>query len=467
MVAMGRLLTRGLLILLLAGAAVYGGVTVRPLIWGNLPAPIRTRLEANGVSSVSFPSYLERLHREHTQRVREGDLDHLVFYLLQSTQFTSRPAIEPALSAKTVVEGLSSAERETFLRDGKAAHVRVPSPVRSRIGDLIRALDSSDRDPRLEYFRALASTTFPVRTNREAALEREYLRAMRFLYEKEFVAQRSARPAEAVEELYHSRGLSTDTAIEAGYLVYLGLGVARSLDPEHRVRRVLIVGPGLDLAPRTGLLESGPPESYQPWAVIDALLALGLARADDLQVVAADINPRVVQHLRRTRTEPPALGLVSGVAEDGGLVLSAEYRDYFVALGRAIGKTEPGAPVPSRLSKLVTIDPSMARTLNAETLDVVTERLDAPPFDLAIATNILPYFDDVELMLAVSNIAAMLGPSGVLLHNEMRPSMQAIATAAGLTFVQSRQAIIATVRGAPAPLGDSIWIYRKGGDQER
>ena len=92
-------------------------------------------------------------------------------------------------------------------------------------------------------------------------------------------SSRSARAAaEAVAELYRARGLSTDTAVEAGYVVYIGLGDrCRSLEPGRRIRRVLIVGPGLDLAPRTGLLEAGPPESYQPWAVIDALVSLGLS----------------------------------------------------------------------------------------------------------------------------------------------------------------------------------------------
>ena len=67
---------------------------------------------------------------------------------------------------------------------------------------------------------------------------------MRFVYEKEFVAQRSAKPADAVADLYRSRGLSTDTAVEAGYVVSIGLGILKSLEPERTVRRVLIVGPG-------------------------------------------------------------------------------------------------------------------------------------------------------------------------------------------------------------------------------
>ena len=49
-----------------------------------------------------------------------------------------------------------------------------------------------------------------------ALLQREYIRGMRFIYEKEFVAQRSAAPAQAVADLYRSRGLSTDTAVSGG-----------------------------------------------------------------------------------------------------------------------------------------------------------------------------------------------------------------------------------------------------------
>src|SRR5262249_30474204 len=159
----------------------------------------------------------------------------------------------------------------------------------------------------------------------------------------------------------------TDTAVEAGYVVYIGLGVMKSLAPDQRVRRVLIVGPGLDLAPRTGLVEEGPPESYQPWAIIDALLALGLSRAGDLEVVGADINPRVVEHLDRARTSPPALTLVSGIREDENVQFSPDYREYFTQLGRAIGDAQPDATTTSdgRLRKTVRVRPNIAGALSA------------------------------------------------------------------------------------------------------
>ena len=283
---------------------------------------------------------------------------------------------------------------------------------------------------------------------------------MRFVYEKEFVAQRSARPADAVAALYRSRGLSTDTAVEAGFLVYQGLGVLGSLDPARRVRRVLIVGPGLDLAPRTAMQEAGPPQSYQPWAVIDALLALGLSRADDLEVVAADINLRVVDHIGRARRHAPVLMLASEIHDSDTVRLSVEYREYFSRLGGAIGDAtvDDGE---GQLRKKVRVRPEVASRLRAVQLDIALERLPEAPFDVIVATNILPYMEDVELMLAVSNVAAMLARDGAFLHNEARPLLGELTSVLGLPLAQSRHAIIATVKGAPAPLADSVWLHRK------
>ena len=427
-------------------------------------SPLRAPLEKQGITQAAFASYVERTHRDNVRRVREGDLDHLIFYILQSTRFAKAPPIEPALSAKALVEGLAEPERAAFLRNSAGAAAPISPPVLARISAFVQGLESPARDRRLAYFHNLVHTTFPERGQRESALVREYLRVMRFVYQKEFVARQTG--ANAVAELYRTRGLSTDTAVEAGYVVYNGLGIVRSLDPARRMRRVLIVGPGLDLAPRTGLLEAGPPESYQPWAVIDALLSLGLSRADDLEVVGADINPRVIERLNASRAEPPVLTLVSGIRESDTVSLSAEYRDYFTRWGGAIGEVFPakrdlGTVAPGHLVKTVRVGTKAAGAVRAVPLDIVTEHLDAPGFDLIIATNILPYFDDVQLMLAMSNIAAMLAPGGVFLHNEAREALGEITTAVGLPYEQSRHVVIASVRGNPAPLGDSVWLHRK------
>lgn len=414
------------------------------ITWDNL-APVHAALQSRGLSEASFDAYVDKVRDDDARRVREGDLDHLIFYALQSMRFTRRPPIEPALSAKSLIE----------------SGQHVPADVRGRLSDLLKAVDSPSVDPRLTYFRSLVRSTFPNASERESALVREYTRVMKFVYDKEFVAQR-AGPS-AVEDLYRSRGLSTDTEVEAGYVVYNGLGILKSLAPATRIRRVLIVGPGLDLAPRTGFLETGAPQSYQPWAVIDALVSLGLSRADDLFVVGADINPRVVDHLKEASRSPPTLNLVSGIGETSTVHLAQDYLDYFARLGKSIGEiSEPAQPkqLAGHRSKEVRIRADAAHTLSAEQLDIVTARLEGAQFDLIIATNILPYFDDTKLILALSNIRAMLSPRGVFMHNESRPLMVSLSDALGMPFEQSRQVTIASVTGAP-PLADTIWLHRR------
>jgi SAM-dependent methyltransferase len=116
----------------------------------------------------------------------------------------------------------------------------------------------------------------------------------------------------------------------------------------------------------------------------------------------------------------------------------------------------------------VTVSGKIAAVLSAAPLDVVIEHLDVPAFDLIVATNILPYFDDVELMLAMSNVNRMLVPGGVFLHNEPRAALGAITDALGLPYEQSRRVVIAAARGTvtngakqPASLVDSVWLHRK------
>ena len=441
--------------LLLAGgiATTQSPSAVRRPTWDDL-SPIQAQLTRMGLSAATIDGVLERTHAENEARVREGDLDHLVFYTLQSRRFTGRPPIEPALSAKALVEGLPREPRAALLQGSAIPDVPLPPAVTARITALLSYLERPSRDQRAADFRQLVHAAFPLARGREEALGREYLRVMRFLYQKEFGGRGSA----TVLDLYRDRGLSTDTAVESGFVVHTGLAVLKALEPARRVRRVLIVGPGLDLAPRTGLLEEAPPQSYQPWSVMDALVSLGLSQLDDLSVVGADINPRVVEHLRRARETPPVLRLASALSDDGAVVMSADYRDYVERLGRAIGASAPASGLP----KVVRVSRAAAHALaRAEPLDVVTERLGGPGFDLVIATNILPYFDDVALALAMSNIASMTAPGGVLLHNEGRAVLGEITTALGLPFEQARHVTIATVRGGTAPLADSVFLHRK------
>jgi hypothetical protein len=437
-------------------------VSSRPIRWDDVPATIQRRLQVLGLSGASFTAFREDHERQTRARVVEGDLDALIYYALQSTLFTRAPPIEPALSAKAFVEGLDDTSRRRFLAGESVGSDGVPSPVRQRLTALLTSLRQAPPQSRLEFFRDIVSRQVAAESKREAFLVEQYVRAMRFLYQKEFVAQRTS--AEAVVALYRQRGLSTDTAVEAGYLVHLGLATLKALDPSRRIRRVLIVGPGLDLAPRTGLIEAGAPESYQPFAVVDSLLSLGLSRLDDLVVVGADVNPRVIDRLEGASKRSVTLTLVTGVGDGGGVTLQQDYRDYFNGVGRSIAEVLAPPALPARydghLRRALRVRPEVSRVVSGVSLDIATDRIDDGLFDLVVATNVLPYLDDTLLSLALANVSAMLAPGGLFLHNESRSVLGELTRDLSLPVMQARTGVIASVAGA-APLADAVVIHEK------
>jgi hypothetical protein len=287
-------------------------------------------------------------------RLRNGENEHLIYYVLQSTRFTAEPPIEPALCARNYVQ-----------------RGAIPAV---RIRDFTRALPHA-RGERMQYFRELLAHVPEI----ERYVTAEYRRVMRSLYEKEFGNG---------NEWYQSRGHSSDTSIESGYGVFVALSIIRELDSKARIEHVLIVGPGVDFAPRTGLREDAPPRSYQPFTVADAIKRLGMAPPGRARVHCVDINQRVLDTIRAQQKMEFTL-----TGSDPGLVAWAKSLPRHVPTG-----------------------------ITVERLDILLERSARAPFDAVVSTNVLLYFDDEELQQAAANIRAMLKPGGYWIHNEVRPS---------------------------------------------
>jgi SAM-dependent methyltransferase len=434
--------------------------SVSSVSFGELPAAVQQLLSADGVDERGFAAYVRGVETDTNRRVAEGEREHVIYYALQSATFTTRPRIEPAISGLAFVGKLSQPERSRLVEDPSyLPNAGWPPAERARVADLLNALRKGPIDARLAYFNELLSSDRGA-TSVES-LYPDYVRVARFLYRKEFL---SGGDAATVSQLYQSRAHSSDTQIEAGFGVYLGLGTARALEPALRMTSVLVVGPGLDLAPRTDLIDVVAPQSYQPFAVADALVALSLASERDLRIHSIDVNPRVVRFIEAVARQPITLHVFTGMAEKTtAQPFSADYRTYVRQLGRAIGdEVAPPRAIASdrRYQHSIAVRPSFTRAMSAERLNIVSERLvDRGGFDLIVATNVLNYFDDRQLALALSNIAAMLRPGGLLLHNESRAGLVETADAVGLPPLQMRTAVI----GGPAerPLYDAVWLHRK------
>jgi hypothetical protein len=286
-----------------------------------------------------------------------------------------------------------------------------------------------------------------------------YAHTMRFLYEKERGQAKNQPP----ELLYQQRGYAADTQLESGFAVWTALSVLKELQPDLGLHRILIVGPGLDLAPRTGFIDLFSPQSYQPFAVADAVLSLGLARPDRLQVHSLDINPLVIEFIHDfVKQSNRRLQLISGLRRDQ---LSLDFEAYFRQLGRRIGSEKPlelPPPLASHLGKSLVIRPEIARMNTAAVMNILTQRYDpSPGYDLAVATNILVYFNTQELRLALANISAMLQPGAYLVHNEVRAEIDEIGPALGLIPVQARTIRLSAEGGSVKPLIDTLVLHRR------
>jgi hypothetical protein len=393
---------------------------ITPLRFDDLPSQFARRFERD-----SFPKLIEGIHRETAHRERDGEFDHLIAYALQSDRFTSEVKIEPAKSAKEYVQTGAT-----------------PPAVKRRLNRFLKAIARPGDNVRLSYFSRLLT---PNERNLPF-LEHEYQRVMRFLYHKEF---------REAQNPYQTRGHSTDTQVAANYALWNALAVIKASAPGTRIRKILIVGPGLDFAPRTELVDAFRPQSFQPYAIADAVLALHLAQAEDLQIDCADINSRVIDYIDSFAAGDRLLNFYS---EPG----VADYEAYFAAIGNSIGMPARGKnnrKLPaSFLQRSIAVNDKIAASVRAVRLNIVTERLEQK-YDLVIATNVLLYFNTNELSLALTNIAEMLPPGGYFVHNDLRPAVEADGDVLQMPPVAARTVLIA--QGQRAPLYDSFSICRK------
>src|SRR5439155_25662444 len=100
--------------------------------------------------------------------------------------------------------------------------------------------------------------------------------------------------------LYRKRGLSSDTSIFPCFAVDQTLRALQSagvLGPAS-VRRVGLVGPGLDFIDKKEGYDFYPLQTIQPFAAIDSLLAAGLSTAGPLRLSAFELSSRINHHLQ-------------------------------------------------------------------------------------------------------------------------------------------------------------------------
>jgi CheR methyltransferase, SAM binding domain len=413
---------------------------VRPVTWTEakpiverlsdaLPISLRNIPESERASR--WPAWVDEQRTAVAARISQGSDDSLVNLLLFGTSFTTEPRITSTL--------LADLDRRWNAGD-RSAQDTLMRAYRRRTTDLVDALAKPGSDERLRFGRAILEQrghTLSTEAGRRAASD--YLLANVVRVRQEAAAL--ARELEAVRALpdptaafaersrvFRQRGLAPDSSVLTQFAVDRALCALRDRGtiPSGSVKRVAIVGPGLDFADKQEGFDFYAPQSLQPFTTMDSLLRCGLATPDAVRVTTFDVSPRVNEHLRaaiaRAATNRAAYRLVlpwsSGKEWGEGAV------DYWRRAGDRIGKafdvTTPSALGGVR-ARDVDVRPEIVRKLAVTDGNIALDRVDLPEaerFDLVVATNVLVYYDTFEQTLALASIAGMLRPGGLLLTND-------------------------------------------------
>ncbi len=249
---------------------------------------------------------------------------------------------------------------------------------------------------------------------------------------KQRAARQSTDPAALLmtrATIYKERGLSFDTSLEPDFALDTMLKqlVQKGRLARGSIRRIAVIGPGLDFADKRIGLDFYPVQTIQPFAILESVLRLGLGQAENVRVVACDLNPSVLAHIeglagRGREGHPYIVQLPNDPRNDWPPELVSYWQHFGDLLGTP---TQPFAP-PRYFKgvgvRAVSIRPYYAERVSGQDLDIVAQQLEVPAkggFDLVVATNVFVYYNFFEQALAMQNISHMLNPGGFFLVNQI------------------------------------------------
>jgi len=397
-----------------AGQTLAPYAVVKPVLEAfaeELPSQLKNSNEAK------WAAWARSEDKAVRARIDQGDLDSMVNLLLFGNSFTEQPRLE----VRQMLTGSSS-------------------PVlQARLRDLLDGLHSPAGNERLIFLRTLLQskgmvpdtvdgyekTGIFILENVRRALQEQ----IKFGQRIEDARRESETNLEFIERsrLFRDRGVSLDTSLLPDYGVEEALRDVKKLGQlrEGQVRRVAVIGPGLDFADKESGYDYYPQQTLQPFALYDSLMRLGLAKRGALEVTVFDISSRVLDHLHLARERAKAgTGYVVQLPRDPARQWMPGAVRYWQAFADQMGTPVNPLPPPAELKGLQTravrVRPDVVLSCIPRDLNIVFNRLEIPAaekFDLIVATNVFVYYDTLEQTLALQNVSGMLKPGGIFLTN--------------------------------------------------
>jgi len=383
---------------------------------GKLTLPSSLSSMRSGAIRAAWPQWVRDRDLAIRTRLDRGEEDTLANFVLFGVSFTASPRVTPDITNPDEVDRL----------------------IRTRVGNFVEAVASPGTSERLALLAGLiARLGYSAERGEPRERLAEYVQqnVSRYLAERkryqstvDVLVGNDTTPAfAATSSLYKDRGLSVDTDFRPSYAIDACLAEVKRRGLLRSVRRVAIIGPGLDFTDKDSGFDHYPLQTLQPFAVVDSLLRLGLSKREDLRVSILEISNPALDHVRQAVARARAgqsytLQLVLDRAREW----SSGALDYWQRLAATIGASVEPLPLPPQVAnagrRAVRIRPNVVALLEPLSLDIVLQRLvlsTEQRYDLVIGTNVFIYYEALEQALALLNVESMLSAGGVFLTNDL------------------------------------------------
>jgi len=383
---------------------------------GAFPLPSGLTAVRGDSGRAAWPRWVRDRDAAIRLRVQKGEEDTLANFVLFGVSFTNQRRVTPEITDPNEMDRVLRARVQSFVdavsRPGNNERLALLGGLIMRLG-----YSAAAGEPRERLFEYVLGNV------------RRYL-AERQRYESTVALSLGNDTASAFNttaELYKDRGLSVDTDFRPNYAIETALAEIKRRGLLRSVRRVAVIGPGLDFTNKDSGFDHYPLQTLQPFAVVDSLLRLGLAMPQDLRMTLFEISVPTLDHIAKAVTRARA-----GQAYTLQLVLDRTRQwnrnalDYWQRFGSTIGSAAAPLPLPAQVTnadrRALSIRPEILALMDPQPINVVLQRMVLRPeqqYDLVIGTNILIYYDAFEQALALSNIDSMTASGGVFLTNDL------------------------------------------------
>lgn len=392
----------------------------------------------------AWDAWVRTQDREVRARIDRGAEDSISNLILYGTSFTKLPRVESAEAAVNPAGDLVETAR---------ARVRIAAA----------ALARPVTNERLQFARDFLLRRGVQPKEMEGVLAANLARfslEQRGYQERLRSASQEGDPQKArfvQASLFDQRGLSVDTSLLPNFALEdtLRAMVRKGAMAPGSIRSIAVIGPGLDFTDKRDGYDFYPLQTIQPFAVMEAVIRLGLGKLNDLRVITFDLNPAVNTHLLQMAKRVQAgNSYVVQLPRDGAADWTPQAIAYWEHFGELIGSTVTPMAAPKGLSvRALAVRPECAALIEPLDLNVVGQVLDERQFDLVVATNILVYYDRFQQALAMAGIARMMNTGGVFLSNTVLPAQKPTA----LEYL-GRRSVTYSVSGS---YGDDVVVYRR------